>query len=380
MKILLVQNGWSGQGISGGDKHTLESAGFWKEENVIHVLLPASGINFLKKHFASTIDGYVLHPLWSLLDFARLTNLAVIILSYNLRLVFSGLQILTLGKFDAVISCSHFLYDVLPAVSAKMFFRSRVVVYVYHLVSLQGRRPSLRNKFSSFGESLSLVLIKNFADAVFVDNQATYQELIKKNFNLGRIHFTRVGIKRCLPSQAEKKIYDLCFVGRLVKSKGVFDLPEVVGRVKSSFAAISVVVLGGGDEVGPLRRILYEKDLTQNVKMLGFVTEAEKFKLLSQSRIFVSPSYEEGWGIAVAEAMECGLPVVAYELPALREVFGEAPIYSKTGDIDGLARAVENLLANTEFYRRKSEEGKAAVARYMIDKVAAEELKVIRSL
>jgi glycosyltransferase involved in cell wall biosynthesis len=44
---------------------------------------------------------------------------------------------------------------------------------------------------------------------------------------------------------------------------------------------------------------------------------------LKSSKVFIFPSVFEGWGIAVAEALACGLPVVAYDIPALKENFGD---------------------------------------------------------
>jgi glycosyltransferase involved in cell wall biosynthesis len=52
------------------------------------------------------------------------------------------------------------------------------------------------------------------------------------------------------------------------------------------------------------------------------VSEEEKFRLFKASRVFLMPSRQESWGIVIAEALACDVPVVAYDLPAYHPIFG----------------------------------------------------------
>ena len=58
-----------------------------------------------------------------------------------------------------------------------------------------------------------------------------------------------------------------------------------------------------------------KEGLSNNINYLGYVTGDEKYSILAQSRIFLFPSYYESAPQAPLEAMKCGLPVVAYDLP-----------------------------------------------------------------
>ena len=62
--------------------------------------------------------------------------------------------------------------------------------------------------------------------------------------------------------------------------------------------------------------------LKDNVFVQGRCSDSELYGLLKSSKVFVFPSLFEGWGIAVAEALTCGLSAVVYDIPALREKFG----------------------------------------------------------
>jgi len=55
-------------------------------------------------------------------------------------------------------------------------------------------------------------------------------------------------------------------------------------------------------------------NLADNIKLMRFISEGDKFQIMKSSKVFIFPSYEEGWGIAVAEAIACGLDVVLYDI------------------------------------------------------------------
>ena len=98
---------------------------------------------------------------------------------------------------------------------------------------------------------------------------------------------------------------------------------------------------------------------------------------MSGARLFLAPSYEEGWGIAVAEALASGLPVVGYRLPILDEVFGSAYEGVAVGDVKALATAMQRLLEDDEAAAKASATARAAVARYDLATIASEELATI---
>jgi glycosyltransferase involved in cell wall biosynthesis len=72
------------------------------------------------------------------------------------------------------------------------------------------------------------------------------------------------------------------------------------------------------------------------------------------ARVFVTASSYEGWGITVAEAMASGVPVVAFDVPGVRELVrqGEDGILVETGDVEGLARGLRRLWDDPALRRR----------------------------
>ncbi|MEM6797868.1 MAG: glycosyltransferase, partial [Acidobacteriota bacterium] len=133
---------------------------------------------------------------------------------------------------------------------------------------------------------------------------------------------------------------DVLFVGRLVERKGVYDLLEAARRSELSFGLI-----GGGEAARDLRRDIARRGLEARVRLLGTPPDAEVFGLMKGARVLVLPSYEEGYGLVIAEALIAGTPAVAYALPHYDEVFGSALVQVPKGDAEALARALERVAA-----------------------------------
>ena len=105
-------------------------------------------------------------------------------------------------------------------------------------------------------------------------------------------------------------------------------------------------VAGSGDHLDALKDLAARLGLADRVDFMGFVTEQQKIEMLRQVHVVANPSSKEGWGVTVIEANACGTPVVASNVPGLRDavVDGETGILVPYGDVEALARELIEVL------------------------------------
>jgi glycosyltransferase involved in cell wall biosynthesis len=114
------------------------------------------------------------------------------------------------------------------------------------------------------------------------------------------------------------KQFDLVWMGRFHRQKGLDQLVDVFTRIIRERPGSTLLIVGGGEPRAEarLRADIERHGLRESVHFAGMVTDdREKFCLLQQSRVFLMPSLYESFGQVNIEAMKCGLPVVGYDLP-----------------------------------------------------------------
>ncbi len=118
----------------------------------------------------------------------------------------------------------------------------------------------------------------------------------------------------------------------------------------------------------------YEGPAPERVQALGRVPRDELVSLYRRAAALVFPSLYEGFGQPVLEALACGCPVACSDLPALREVAGDAAEYFDPLDPDSIAEAARRAIA------RGGEAGPARAARFTWDECARKHDAVYREL
>jgi glycosyltransferase involved in cell wall biosynthesis len=159
----------------------------------------------------------------------------------------------------------------------------------------------------------------------------------------------------------------LLYVGRLVSEKGAHLLVEAANRLPN----VPVVLVGGSRYSDK-----YIEDMKSaagsNVKFLGFRYGKELSALFSHARAVVVPSLEEGFSLISIEAMSYGRPVIASDIPALRERLGDRGYYFRRGDTESLVAAIEDLTSHPDEMERRGAEGQVIALRdYGWDRISS---------
>lgn len=268
---------------------------------------------------------------------------------------------------DIIYSSSDFLPDVLTAVILKIKKRNaKYVQQVFHFI------PKNR-AISYLAQRTSLVLIKHFSDLTIVDNKIIMNDLLKSGFEKIKLNQPGIDIKKINSIKSSTKIFDAVFVGRLHQSKGIFDLVTVWKNISKNHRYKLVMIGEGNKETTNKLKTMIKKEGLNNIFLLGYLNDKEKYKVMKSSKIFLSMSYEEGFGISVIEAMACGLPVIAWNLPAY-----ENTVYKITiGDKNKFSQAILKFLGDEKLIKKYSEKGKKIAEKYDWEKTTKRELKLI---
>ncbi|MFC1756119.1 glycosyltransferase family 4 protein, partial [Patescibacteria group bacterium] len=177
--------------------------------------------------------------------------------------------------------------------------------------------------------------------------------------------------------KSQKKVYDACFLGGLRHSKGIDELVPIWGRVTEKFPQAKIIIIGGGTSeiTDKLRNDIKSHNLEDNILLLGPLSRVALFKKIKSCRLFLFPSHEEGWGIALCEAMYCGLPIICYDLPAFK-TFGEVVDKYEVGKYNDLSNKVLDYLKHPQKIANKKHSLVNVAKSYSWDKIAREEIQV----
>lgn len=146
----------------------------------------------------------------------------------------------------------------------------------------------------------------------------------------------------------------LLYLGTLEPRKNVATLVEACERLWSRDPGRPDLVLAGGAgwKSAPLARRIETSPFRERIHLVGYASRATALDLYRSAEVFVYPSFAEGFGLPVAEAMACALPVVCSDTEALTEVGGDAALYAPAADAAALARAIERALEDPAERRR----------------------------
>jgi len=152
-----------------------------------------------------------------------------------------------------------------------------------------------------------------------------------------------------LPDWSPVKEYDILFVGRLTKAKGVDILFKAIKILKEKYQhEIKAAIAGEGCLEKKLKGLVIELGIEKEVKFLGVRRDIEK--LMKSTTLFVLPSRWEGLPLTVLEAMSSGASIIATKVGGIPEVIqsGKEGFLISPDDPEALAGAIAELLKDKE--------------------------------
>jgi glycosyltransferase involved in cell wall biosynthesis len=279
-----------------------------------------------------------------------------------------------LGDVDFIIAPSPYPLEFFTFLKVANRFQKKGFVYFHLLPPHPLWKPLKRGvarsivNFAYFYSAIALCKIFGFG--VFLDQPQA--------FNLGSLRIIRDDdALKCdtSPQNVSSKDFDVFYVGRIQKSKGVLDLIKALVILGKKGLELKVVIAGeanGKKYYGKILK-LKNKHHLDNVILTGAISDDLKRSYYQKSKVFVFPSYEDSWSLAVMEAAYYRLPVVAYELPAYSYLKNNY-FRVKVGDIVSLANTIVDSLQSSEPSRLQIEKAQELVVGYRFDQIAKYQL------
>jgi glycosyltransferase involved in cell wall biosynthesis len=158
------------------------------------------------------------------------------------------------------------------------------------------------------------------------------------------------------------------YLGRFDKEKNLESLVRALGRVLQNPTVVAFLC-GEGPMRPAIGRMIYEEGLSGRVFLPGYVLDP--WSWMKRADVFVSVSLFEGMPNSVMEAMACGCPIVASDIPQHREILEEnEATFVLPGDPDRIASGIDRLLGDPEEGRLKALRAKERASRWSIPAMA----------
>lgn len=270
-----------------------------------------------------------------------------------------------------------------PLTSAKK------VTTVHDLITL--RYPETSHPYIIETQKRRLHWVKREVDIVFADSQATKNDLTDiLHFNANKIKVVYPGLKDIYKPIGEedklriKQKYGLndsylLTVGTMEPRKNIrnsilaferFLHHNLISSRKKPVELVIVGKVGWGEK--------YKS--TRLIKILGYVAEKDMPALYGAASVFLYPSFYEGFGLPVIEAMACGLPVITSNCGSLKEVAGEAALFVDPLAPEDLAVKMTQIFVDNKLKEELIKKGIENAKRFNWEKTAKEVIKLYEEI
>ena len=283
-----------------------------------------------------------------------------------------------LPRTDVLVTVSDYFCDIIPALALKRRTGAKWIAWIHHCETDPKERPGNRlvNELTFRMQRWSFKRIAAHADAAWINDTLAGDEIERWLLALGmdksRIRRMQNGIDLStiqathpLTLSPSHPLTDAVMIG-VRPNKGLHDIIPIWQMVQKLRPDTTLTLMGGmsgeAEVVKEIERL--KLPITVFKPANGFLPAADYYAKIKEAKILFAPSHEEGWGIAVCEAMAAGLPVVAYDLPAYRKIYPGAYSAVPCFDQAMFAHAVARILNDPAEYARLQNLGRICSSQY----------------
>jgi len=177
----------------------------------------------------------------------------------------------------------------------------------------------------------------------------------------------------------------ILYVGDATWNKNLSSLVKAVGKTDECLViAGSAFVNKDYDRSNPWNKDLHEAQTlaegNEKIISLGFVSDKDLVGLYNSASAFIMPSFYEGFGLPVLEAMQSGCPVITTEKGSIPEVADSAAYFVDPYDIESIRKGIVEVMASESLRKALSEKGLEQARKFTWKITAEETMKVYKSI
>lgn len=228
-----------------------------------------------------------------------------------------------------------------------------------HVITIHDMIPEVAPKYFRFNPHFKKRKFCELSDAIFCNSLATRNDLIRVySLPPEKIFVIHHGVENGSRTQ-EKKIpvpprYVL-FVGKRDAYKNFTVVPQALQILRERVPDLELICVGGGPFSASERALLTDVGMAGQARQIS-ATSGQLAFLYRNARCLIFPSFHEGFGLPVLEAMAEGCAPVISDIPCFREIADELAVFVDPGDpasvADGIAQAVAGEITREKFAER----------------------------
>jgi len=220
------------------------------------------------------------------------------------------------------------------------------------------------------------------ARCILTDSVFSQKELAKYlHYDLSRFNVVTLG---------GDHLQDIQTDDRILKAHGLHNRPYILmvasqSPHKNTARLLEAIVRLRGETKfalagGSFKNVFQNTGMSQlpsNVIQLDYINDAELKSLYEHALGFIFPSYYEGFGLPILEAMNCNCPVLSSKSASLPEVGGDAAVYFDPFNVDDITDKIENFISNQSFQYELRQRGKIHAKQFTWNRTAQRTLDLL---
>lgn len=263
------------------------------------------------------------------------------------------------------------------AISPLSYFKLKkylIVSIYFHRQPLEYKSYYLKYPFLNIMEKKQysrfnyLITLSNSSKNDIVENFGLDEEKIK-------IIPVGIDVNRFNPMNYSQDLRDkygknlIMYSGMMIPRKGVPILIKAISYVVKQIRDVHLILIGEGPNLENWKKLSISLGIQNKLSFLRFVKEEDLLKFYATCDIYVFPSWKEGFGQVILEAMASGAPVICANKSPMSEIIGDGGVTFNVNDSKDLAKKIIQLLENQENLKILKENAVRRAKKYRWERV-----------